>query len=65
MVETNQTGIPNLSSQGSVMFVFIWTVRRLTIPTENLSTLHKQEQSISSESTCKSLGVICLLEGMG
>lgn len=65
MEETNQTGIPNLSSQGPVMLVFIWTVRRLMIPTENLTTLHKQVQSSSSEPTCESLGVFCLLEGMG
>lgn len=65
MGKTNQTGIPNLLSQGPIMLVFIWMVRRLMIPTENLTTLHKQVQSSSSEATCESLGAFCLLEGMG
>lgn len=65
MGKTNQTGIPNLLSQGPIMLVLIWMVRRLMIPTENLATLHKQVQSSSSEPTCESLGAFCLLEGMG
>ena len=58
-------GIPNLLSQSPIMLVFIWMVRRLMIPTENLVTLHKQVQNSSSESTCESLGAFCFLEGMG
>lgn len=65
MGKINQIGIPNLLSQGPIILVFIWMVRRLMIPTENLNTLHKQVQSSSSEPTCESFGAFCLLEGMG